>query len=90
MAGNGKKSEHEALAEAISRALAPQFVGLQTEFRSQIGQLREELRGELVRTNERLDRTNEGLDRLVENTGAHYRQLEERVTRLEDRLFREG
>ena len=36
---------------------------------------------------ERLDRMNVRMDQLVENTGGHYRRLEDRITRLETKVF---
>ena len=73
-----KKADHDALAGAIARALAPQFTGL----REEIGTLRSEM-------NVRFGQMNERLDQIVENTGGHYRGLESRVSRLEAKVFRD-
>lgn len=81
MAGNGKKADYEAMGTAIAKALAPQF----TDLRNEIGALR----GELQENRARLDQVNVRLDRIVDNTGGQYRRLEERVSRLEAKFFRD-
>lgn len=76
MSDNGSKPDHEGLAAAIARALKPQFDGLAGE----ISSLRMEM-------NTRLDQTNARLDQVIENTGGHYRRLEDRIARLETKVF---
>lgn len=76
MSGNGTKPDHEGLAAAIARALKPQFDGITSEIAG--------LRGEM---NARLDETNRRLDQVIENTGGHYRRLEDRISRLETKVF---
>lgn len=77
MSGNGTKPDHEGLAAAIARALKPQFDGITSE----VAGLRGEMNARLDQTNARLDQTNWRLDQVIENTGGHYRRLEERDSR---------
>lgn len=37
--------------------------------------------------NARLDQTNRRLDQVIENTGGQYRRLEDRIARLETKVF---
>ena len=82
MAGNGKKADYEAMGDAIAKAVAP---AIAKALAPQFGDLRKELQA----TNGRLDQMNSRLDQIVENTGGHYRRLEERVSRLESKVFPE-
>ena len=72
MSDNGNKPDHEGLAAAIARALRPQFEGVAAT----LSEIRTELSGVSSR-----------LDKVVENTGGHYRRLEDRITRLETKVF---
>lgn len=86
MPGNRKRADYEAMGDAIARAVAPAIAQALTpqfvELRSEISTLRSQI-------NARLDQTNMRLDQIVENTGSHYRRLEERVSRIESKVFPE-
>ena len=86
MSGNGSKPDHEGLAAAIARALKPQFDGIGDRIDGlgdRIDGLGERIDGVSVR----LDRMNLRMDQVVENTGGHYRRLEDRIARLETKVF---
>lgn len=83
MSDNGSKPDHDALAQAIARALSPQFNALGAE----ISGLRVEMTGRLDQVTGRLDQVTARLDQVVENTGGHYRRLEDRIARLETKVF---
>lgn len=79
MSNNGNKPDHDALADAIARALAPQFNGIRAELSV--------ITGRLDLMTGRFDQMTGRLDQIVENTGSHYRRLEDRISRLETKVF---
>jgi hypothetical protein len=83
--GNGTKSFVELALERFAQhdrrfdAMQQQIAELTTKLLSALGELQTELVG-------RLDATNTRIDQLIVNTGGHWRDLERRVSAIEDRL----
>lgn len=84
--GNGKKDPIEQVVDhlaALRTEMKSELQTLRAEVASELGAVRSEI-GEL-RNETRLGMTRLELrlDRVIENTGGHYRRLEERVAALE-------
>lgn len=87
--GNGRKEPLVQIVDhlaALRAELKSEFGALRTELRSEVGAVRTEI-GEL-RNETRLGlvQVNLRLDRVIENTGGHYRKLEDRIAALEAKV----
>jgi hypothetical protein len=90
--GNGHKTFEEGVLERF-KEYDRRFDSMQQSIAELTAKLIERtetgfnrLSERLDQTNARLDQTNARLDQLIINTGAHWRDLERRVSALEDRL----
>ena len=81
--GNGTDQMLRALLSIESR-LDRGFAELRTELQG----LRGETHAGFERLDARIDQTNERLDKVIENTGKYWRELERRVSALEDDIAR--
>ena len=75
---DGFNGSGKAILEALERGFG--------SMREEMRELRHELHTGLAEVNARLDQTNARLDKVVENTGAHWRDHEQRIGRLEKQL----
>jgi len=60
--------------------------GLKAELSGKIDELRGEMRGGFERLDKRIDQTNGRLDHLIDLTGTTYREHEQRLKAIEERL----
>ena len=81
--GNGKKDPIQQVVE--------QLVALRAELKSEVRELRDDLNERFTELGTRLDvtttRLEVRLDKVIDNTGGHYRKLEERVSALEAKVL---
>jgi hypothetical protein len=79
--GNGHKTFEEGVLERF-KEYDRRFDSMQQS----IAELTNRLLDRFDQVNARLDQTNARLDQLIINTGAQWRELERRVSAIEDRL----